>query len=199
MPKASFTMPCEGLKTHVWFVTYSNLEHKGVQGLANTLSNAKPWYDVPVASSVQAGVHTHVQIGRGVDDFLELGPLVAAAHPLREKTDKLHLEVADTWRVERGLTPSSHRCWRCGCPGSPAPPCSCWAVWHFSCDSPNASRRALAGGSPRWWAWQWPRGRRKWACWTCSPCCWAWPPPSPIPSRPPLRGGTREPETKEVH
>lgn len=85
-------------------------------------------------------------------------------------------------------TQSPHRCWRCGCPGSPAPPCSCSAVWHFSGGPPNASRPALAGGSPRWWAWRWPRARRTWACWTCSPCCWAWPPPSPTLSRPPSGG-----------
>lgn len=35
---------------------------------------------VPVSPSVQARVHTHVQLRGRVDDFLKLGPLIAASH-----------------------------------------------------------------------------------------------------------------------
>lgn len=36
---------------------------------------------VPVSASVHAGVHAHVQLRSGVDDLLELRPLITASHP----------------------------------------------------------------------------------------------------------------------
>lgn len=73
------------------------------------------------------------------------------------------------------LVTSSYRCWHSWFPVKLALPYSGWAAWHFSFGSQLASRHTRsAGGSPRWLGWQWRRGRRRWVCWTCFPCCSAW-------------------------
>lgn len=101
-----------------------------------------------------------------------------------------HIDICYTLHCSKtgfGVLGAPHRCWHSWSPGKPALPYSGWVSWHFSCGSQSASHQTrIVEESPRWWGWRWQRGRRRWACWTCSPCCWVWPPMSRILIRPPL-------------